>query len=140
MSKPVVVAQDADADEMNRLHGEAYGTDWVYQKPMAVQELTIRESDGALDEIVGTGPFHLEQMDDNHWWMLLEAGTKRVHVHLQARGRIRATFEEEPADAALQAWPTDAQITRAVDVWFDSEGPDHWRMQNALRAALEVKS
>lgn len=28
--EPVVVATDADADEMNRLHGESYGVDWVY--------------------------------------------------------------------------------------------------------------
>ena len=27
---PVVVAPGADADEMNRLHGEAFGIDWVY--------------------------------------------------------------------------------------------------------------
>ena len=29
---PVIVDTDADADEMNRLHGEGYGCDWVYPK------------------------------------------------------------------------------------------------------------
>lgn len=28
--KPVVVSSDADADEMNVKHGEAYGVDWIY--------------------------------------------------------------------------------------------------------------
>lgn len=28
--QPVIVAADADADEMNRIHGEGYGFDWVY--------------------------------------------------------------------------------------------------------------
>ncbi len=27
---PVVVPKDADADEMNRRHGEAFGVDWKY--------------------------------------------------------------------------------------------------------------
>lgn len=29
---PVVVASDADANEMNRIHGDQYGYDWVYPK------------------------------------------------------------------------------------------------------------
>lgn len=28
--EPVVVSADADAYEMNKLHGESYGVDWVY--------------------------------------------------------------------------------------------------------------
>jgi hypothetical protein len=27
---PIIVDADADADEMNLLHGERYGVDWVY--------------------------------------------------------------------------------------------------------------
>lgn len=27
---PVVVPSDADPDEMNRLHGEGFGVDWIY--------------------------------------------------------------------------------------------------------------
>jgi hypothetical protein len=29
-AEPVVVAENADADAMNKLHGESYGIDWVY--------------------------------------------------------------------------------------------------------------
>ena len=29
-TRPVVVPQTANASEMNSLHGEAYGVDWVY--------------------------------------------------------------------------------------------------------------
>lgn len=59
--------------------------------------LDIRLNDGgALDEIVGAGTFHLEQMDANHWWMLLtDANGNAVHVHLTARGAIKANFERE---------------------------------------------
>lgn len=59
--------------------------------------LDIRLNDsGALDQIVGAGTFHLEQMDANHWWMLLtDANENAVHVHLTARGAIKANFERE---------------------------------------------
>jgi hypothetical protein len=59
--------------------------------------LDIRlNDDGTLDEIVGTGTIHLEQMDTNHWWMQFEcAGGKTVTVSLQARGAIKATHEME---------------------------------------------
>ena len=47
--------------------------------------------DGSLDEVVGVGEFHLEQMDDGHWWMQLGD----VHVHLTARGKITANVERD---------------------------------------------
>jgi hypothetical protein len=57
----------------------------------SLSEIEIRRNeDGSLDEIVGTGTFHLEQMDDNHWWMQFNDG---VMVHLIARGAIKATTE-----------------------------------------------
>lgn len=37
---PVVVPADADADEMNRLHGEDYGKDWVYPTESAAPAAT----------------------------------------------------------------------------------------------------
>ena len=33
--RPVVVEQNANATDMNELHGEAYGVDWVYPAPSA---------------------------------------------------------------------------------------------------------
>lgn len=30
LNKPVVVSSDANPDDMNSLHGEGYGTDWIY--------------------------------------------------------------------------------------------------------------
>lgn len=35
---PVTVPADADADEMNRKHGEDYGSDWVYPAPAEAKE------------------------------------------------------------------------------------------------------
>lgn len=45
--------------------------------------------DKSLDEVVGHGYGHLEQMDFNHWW--LQVGDVAVWLH--AKGAIRATYE-----------------------------------------------
>ncbi len=52
--------------------------------------------DGSLDELVGVGHFHLEQMSATHWWMLLETEVGCVHVNLQSKATIKAYFEKEP--------------------------------------------
>lgn len=53
------------------------------------------DSQGNLDEIIGKGNFHLEQMDDGHWWMRFENDSgQSVDVNLTARGKIKATFEK----------------------------------------------
>ncbi len=66
----------------------------VYGDPL---DLEVRlNDDQSLDEIVGAGVFHLEQMDDNHWWLRLADGSgKVVTVHLFARGAIKARHEQE---------------------------------------------
>ena len=46
--------------------------------------------DGTLDEVVGVGMFHLEQIDAGHWWMQLGPH----HVNLSARGKITVHFGE----------------------------------------------
>ena len=54
--------------------------------------------DGTLDEIVGTGPVHLEQMDTGHWW--IGFGNKlMLHVHLHSRrnAKIAANVIDERA-------------------------------------------
>lgn len=47
-----------------------------------------RNDDGTLDEVVATGcDFHLEQMDQGHWWMVISKGGRVVHINLAtARG------------------------------------------------------
>lgn len=46
--------------------------------------------DGTLDEVVGYGPVHLEQMANGHWWIGF-GDREGLHVHLRARGTIKAT-------------------------------------------------
>ena len=41
--------------------------------------MEIRMPGGELDEIVGYGAFHVEQMDDDHWFFKL--GTCGFHLH-----------------------------------------------------------
>lgn len=53
----------------------------------------VRNIGGALDEVVGVGHFHLEQMADGHWWMDLGG----VHVDLTTRrAPISARSRWEP--------------------------------------------
>lgn len=56
----------------------------------------VREVDGALDEVVGHGTFHLEQMDSNRWWLGLgDADRGGVFVNFTARGKIKVTYERQ---------------------------------------------
>ncbi len=42
------------------------------QEVQAPEPATCRvDEDGGLDEITGNGPFHLERMDNDQWWMAL---------------------------------------------------------------------
>lgn len=59
-----------------------------------------RDETGDVDEVVGYGHFHLEQMDAGHWWLGL--GESEVFVNLTARGRIKATAEKLHPQAAEQ--------------------------------------
>jgi hypothetical protein len=49
--------------------------------------------DGSLDEVVGFGEFHLEQMSGTNWWMQLGPHM----VNLTARGKIGAHFGRNEA-------------------------------------------
>jgi hypothetical protein len=53
------------------------------------------DGSGSLDEVVGVGQFHLEQMDDNLWWLRVEAAGRAVVVWLRSKRKIVATSEEE---------------------------------------------
>lgn len=70
-----------------------------YQAAIRAQEVLAARcearfnDDGALDEVVGFGTFHLEQMDNGHWWMQL--GPHMVNLH--AKGKVKAHFGENEA-------------------------------------------
>jgi hypothetical protein len=59
-----------------------------------------RNPDDTLDEIVGTGDLHVEQMDENIWWLGFypdpDNPGKRVSLFLSAEGPITAQLREEP--------------------------------------------
>ena len=67
--------------------------------------------DGSLDELVGHGRFHLEQMDTNHWWMALETPLGRYTVGLHAKGKITALYELERHVAAAIGAAQDREGT-----------------------------
>lgn len=66
-----------------------------------------RNEDGTLDEVVGFGSFHLEQMDTGHWWLQLGPHM----VNLRARKITAHVGENECPDADAtyaMCYPTPA--------------------------------
>ena len=64
-----------------------------------VGSIEIRTNDGRLDEVVAQNcQFHLEQMDDGHWWMEIRTMDGDVHVNLSSAGRgvIKGSWRDEP--------------------------------------------
>ena len=57
----------------------------------------IRRYAGELDEVVGQGFFHLEQMSDTHWWMALyDTHGNEIAINLTTtRATIRGHAELE---------------------------------------------
>ncbi len=53
----------------------------------------VRLIHGALDEVVARGWIHLEQMDDNNWWMNICG--QRIVLH--SRGKITAHWDIDDA-------------------------------------------
>lgn len=54
--------------------------------------------DGTLDEVCAHGAFvHLEQMDDDQWWLGIDVGGRSLHVNLWTKRntRIHARAEED---------------------------------------------
>lgn len=81
--------------------GHNYGVSDLLREAAAALEAAREDAepdvrfndDGTLDEIVGSGKFHLEQMGHDHWWMQLGPHM----VNLSARGKIRAHFGRNEA-------------------------------------------
>lgn len=67
--------------------------------PKAGHEIRPNE-DGSLDELVGWGFFHLEQMGRNAWWLGIDTEDGRsLHVNFHAKGKLTTTVEDEgPSD------------------------------------------
>jgi uncharacterized DUF497 family protein len=60
-----------------------------------------------FDELVIDDWFHLEQMNDRHWWIGLGRGGDLLHVGIQvkAKGQIEVTLtDESSADAPIIKW------------------------------------
>lgn len=56
---------------------------------------------GTLDEIVGSGTVHLEQMNTDHWWLGFGDGPL-LHVNLHARGKIKANVLDERSPSSVE--------------------------------------
>lgn len=55
-----------------------------------------RNEDGTLDEVVADGCyFHLEQMSDSAWWLVVDSGGVAVSVNLFTKrgAKILATYD-----------------------------------------------
>lgn len=60
--------------------------------------VTVRSNeDDSLDEVViigGIESFHIEQMDDGHWWFAVYTNDGNGHhFNLHSRGKIAANYE-----------------------------------------------
>ena len=65
------------------------------KKPREGNDMRLNfNDDKTLDEITGNGKYHLEQMDKDHWWLLLDDGTHTVHVNFYIKKKkIIANYE-----------------------------------------------
>lgn len=73
-----------------------------------VSNIDVRRDDsGELDEIVGYGEFHVEQMSASHWWLRFEANAEAVIVNLSSKGKIKAIAEDDGAMDEWKNWPCE---------------------------------
>lgn len=65
-----------------------------------VRHATLINGETELDEVIATNAtVHLEAMDTNHWWLLVESGGKSVHVNFYTkRAKISGHAEIEDAE------------------------------------------
>lgn len=83
-------------------------------------EVRLNE-DGTLDEVIGFGAIHMEQMDANHWWLRIDCvGGGAVVVNLIARGKISAHHEREPAGFMTGPKTEGTTQTSAATLHLDS--------------------
>jgi hypothetical protein len=64
-----------------------------------------RNEDGTVDEILAAGAIHVEQMDDNSWWIGIDEAAGRMSFFFTARGKIKLTMQDEAIISAVrQKW------------------------------------
>ena len=89
--KAAIGSRQARAHEAEAINlADALERELAAAKRGAPAEIRLK-ADDALDEVVGSGVFHLEQMSDTGWWMLLGD----VHVWLNSDRAITAYYERE---------------------------------------------
>ena len=59
-----------------------------------------KNDDGSLDEIVGIGEAHLEQMGPDHWWIRFQDGDQGIMVNFTAEGMITSLVEDDSKQGA----------------------------------------
>lgn len=76
---------------------------------MVIRVLYLTDGE-RIDEVVGDGYYHLEQMDDQTYWIGLEgAEGKLVHLWIESDPPIRVTggLDSEPG-----VWPPGVAVER----------------------------
>ena len=64
-------------------------------KAPEIRYATLTNGETELDEVVATNAYvHLEAMDTNHWWLLVESGGQSVHVNFYTK-RAKITGHAE---------------------------------------------
>ena len=84
-----------------------------------------RNEDGTVDEVVGFGFLHIEQMSAQHWWIGFDTADGRLlHLNVHARGGLRFGVEDQGSSdvvarrdeqASAQARHHDDCITCALN-------------------------
>lgn len=76
------------------------------------QSITIRcHANGRLDEIVTHfANVHLEQMDNNYWWLGLEVAGRQFHVRFHSAKGIRVTVDEDTSEGVTRHAPRETGV------------------------------
>ncbi len=74
-----------DAHQAAALSAAGFGVVADAKAP-EVRYATLTSGETELDEVVArNASVHLEAMDDNHWWLLVESGGETVHVNFYTK-------------------------------------------------------
>ncbi len=78
------------------------GTRSVIPPPKPGHEIRLNDN-GTLDEVVGWGFFHLEQMSAGHWWLSIDTEDGRmIHVNFYTNnGKTILAFVEDQGKSDL---------------------------------------
>ncbi len=65
-----------------------------------------QKDDVCFDELVIDDWFHLEQMNERHWWLGLGRGGDTLHIRIQipAKGQITVGIEDEGEDTPIVSY------------------------------------